>query len=272
MSRLRVKLILNEGGEGVPLSQLTDIAEEAEKFLRYLAQDAGLSIQRGEWLARNFVNESVRFDIEKESFQPIESVKEFNRLFEMVDTIKANGGQSTGEVRHRTLVQYAKVADALGPHEKLAFGLYRPDDPDESKPYKFAPLTKREAVSLTEYLSQEITYRGSVQGEIHSLGIAELTFQLRASRSRELIKCEFKEPLYDEVIEACERRRSRVFVHGLVTVRRVDKHILLIKADRLKTAPVLSDDRYQAFFGSDPNYTGELSSEEFIDRTLDYEH
>jgi hypothetical protein len=81
MSRLRVKLILNEGGEGVPLSQLTDIAEEAEKFLRYLAHDAGLTIQRGEWLARNFVNDSVRFDIEKESFQPIEAVKEFNRLF-----------------------------------------------------------------------------------------------------------------------------------------------------------------------------------------------
>jgi hypothetical protein len=272
MARLRVKLILNEGGEGVPLSQLTDIADEAEKFLRYLAQDAGLTIQRGEWLARNFVNESVRFDIEKESYQPIDSVKEFNRLFEVVDTIKANAGQSTGEVRHRTLVQYAKVAESLGPHEKLAFGLYRPDDPDESKPYRFAPLTKREAVNLASFLSQEITYRGSIQGQIHSLGVAELNFQLRSSRSKELIKCEFKEALYNEVIEACEQRRSRVFVHGLITVRRVDRHISLIKAEKLRTAPTLSEERYRAFFGSDPNYTGEMSSEEFTDRNLDYEH
>lgn len=272
MSRLRVKLILNEGGEGVPLSQLTDIAEEAEKFLRYLAQDAGLTIQRGEWLARNFVNDSVRFDIEKESFQPIEGVKEFNRLFEFVDSIKANAGLLNGEVRHRTLVQYAKVAEALGPHEKLAFGLYRPDDPDESKPYKFAPLSKREAVNLASFLSQEITYRGSVQGEIHNVGVADLNFQLRLSRSKELIRCEFKDSLYEEVIEACERRHSRVFVHGIITARRVDRHILLVKAERLKTAPVLSDARYRSFFGADPNYTGDASSEEFTDRNAGYEH
>lgn len=271
MSRLRVKLILNEGGEGVPLSQLTDIANEAEKFLRYLAQDAGLNVQRGEWLARNFVNKSVRFDIERESFVPIDSIKEFNRKFELVDAVKSKAASLNGEVKHRTLVQYAKVAEALGPHEKLAFGLYRPDDSDDHAPYKFAPLTKREAVQLAGFLSQEVTYTGSIQGQVHSIGVAELFFQLRRIRTHELIRCEFKENLYQEILDACERRNSRIFVHGKITARRVDRHISLICVDGLKTAPGLSDEKYNSFFGFDPNYTGDITSVEFSERATRYE-
>jgi hypothetical protein len=272
MSRLRVKLILNEGGEGVPLAQLSDIADEAEKFLRYLAQDAGLTVQRGDWLARNFVNASVRFDIERETSVPLDEVREFNRKFEIVDAIKAGAAKMNDEVRHRTLVQFAKVAESLGPHEKLAFGLYRPNDTDEDPPYKFAPLSKREATQLAGMLSEEITYSGTIQGHVHSIGVAELFFQLRRLRTNELIRCEFKEDLYPQVIEACERRNSKLFVHGRITVRRVDRHVSIIKVDRLKAAPQLSEERYQAFFGSDPDYTGDLSSEEFAERSLGYEH
>jgi hypothetical protein len=271
MSRLRVKLILNEGGEGVPLSQLTDIANEAEKFLRYLAQDSGLNVQRGEWLARNFVNKSVRFDIERESFVPIDSIKEFNRKFELVDAVKSNTAGLNGEVKHRTLVQYARVADALGPHEKLAFGLYRPDDSEDKEPYRFAPLTKREAVQLAGFLSQEAVYSGSVQGHVHSIGVAELFFQLRRLRTNELIRCEFEERLYQEILDACERRNSRIFVHGKITARRVDRHVSLIRVDGIKTAPALSEEKYRSLFGFDPNYTGDISSVDFSDLATRYE-
>jgi len=271
MSRLRVKLILNEGGEGVPLAQLSDIASEAEKFLRYLAHDAGLNVQRGDWLARNFVNQSVRFDIEREAFVPLDEIKEFNRKFEIVDAIRAGTAQMDGEVRHRTLVQFTRVAEALGPHEKLAFGLYRASDLEEENPYKFAPLSKREATQLAAKLSEEITYSGTIQGHVHSIGVAELFFQLRRLRTNELIRCEFKEDLYDHVLEACERRNSRLFVHGRITARRVDRHVSLIKVDRLKSAPQLSEERYEAFFGADPKYTGDLESDEFAEVSLRYE-
>lgn len=268
MSRLRVKLILNEGGEGVPLSQLTDIAEEAEKFLRYLAQDAGLTVARGEWLARNFTNESVRFDIERDAPIAIDVVKEFNRKLEYVNNVKVDRRKLNGDVRHRTLVQYAKVAEALGPHEKLAFGLYRPD---EDNPYRFASLTKREATQLASFLTEEITYKGSIQGQIHNVGVAELWFQLRRSRSNDLVRCEFKDALYQDVLDACESRHARVYVHGEITARRVDREVSVVKVDRLKVAPRLTDERYQSFFGADPKYTGELSSEDFAERAIGYE-
>jgi hypothetical protein len=263
MPLLRVKLILNEGGEGVPLSQLTDIAEEAEKFLRYLAQDAGISVQRGEWLARNFRNRSVRFDVERESAIPIDAIKEFNQKFEYVDRVKNEKRRLNGEVQYRTLVQYTKIAKALGPHEKIGFGLYRAD---EEKPYRQVPLTKRDAEILAGFLAEEVTYRGSIHGVIHDLGVEELWFHLRLAKSHNLVRCEFREHLYHDVIDACERRKALVYVHGIITARRVDRQIEKIKVDRIKVAPRLTEEHYQAFFGADPNYAGELNSETFVER------
>jgi hypothetical protein len=256
-------MVMNEGGEGVPLSQLTDIAEEAEKFLRYLAEDAGISVRRGEWLARNFENRSVRFDVEREAHISIEGAKEFNRKFEYVDRVKSERRSLNGEVRHRTLVQYARIANSLGPHEKVAFGLYRGDDP---QPYRYAPLTKREAEILSGFLAQEITYRGTIHGVIHVLGVEDLWFQLRRTRTGGLVRCDFHQGLYHAVVEACERPHAVVYVHGRITARRVDRELIKLRADRIKVAPALSDERYRAFFGIDPDYTGELSSEDFIER------
>lgn len=268
MPLLRIKLVLNEGGEGVPLSQLTDIADEAEKFLRYLAEDADISVRRGEWLARNFTNMSVRFDVEREAHISLEEAKEFNRKFEYVDLVKTEKRGLNGEVKHRTLVQYTKVAKALGPHEKMGFGLYRGD---EEEPYRYALLTKRDAEILAGHLAEEVTYRGSIHGVIHDVGIEELRFHLRRSSSLDLVRCEFREPLYKKVHEACEHRHAMVYVHGLITVRRVDREIIRVRAEKLKVAPRMTDDRYQSFFGADQNYTGQLSSEEFIERNR-YEH
>lgn len=263
MPLLRVKMVLNEGGEGVPLSQLTDIADEAEKFLRCLAQEASIVVQRREWLARNFMNQSVSFDIEREAQIPLDAVKEFNRKFEHVDLVRRERRRLNGEVTHRTLLQYTKVAKALGPHEKIAFGLYRPDD---DKLYIYALLTKRDAEIMAGYLSEELTYSGSLHGMIHNVGVEDLSFQLRRSRSLGLVRCEFRESLYREVIEACRHRHAQVYVHGLLTARRLDQEITRVQADKIKVGPRLSAERYHSFFGADPNYTGEMSSEDFVER------
>ncbi len=268
MPRLRVKIVLNKGGEGIPLAQLGDVAEEAEKFLRYLAEDSGVSIKRGDWLARKFMNRSVRFEVEREANISIEVAKAFNHNFEHIDLVSRQKARINGEVQYRTLVQYTKVAKALGPHEKLAFGLYRDDG---EKPYKYAPLTKRDAEILSGFLSEEATYKGSIRGAIHDLGVEELWFHLREAKTGLLVKCAFNEDIYSQVVEAIELRHALVYVHGMITARRVDRAIITARVERIKVAPPLSDERYQAFFGADPNYTGQLSADEFIERNR-HEH
>jgi hypothetical protein len=271
MSRLRIKLILNEGGEGVPLAQLTDIADETEKFLRYLAEEVGVHAHRGEWLARNFENSSCIFDIEREALATDDQAREFNNKFEHVNRLKSERGRLNGEIRHRTLAQFARIAKSLGPHEKVTMGLYRPGT-DDVQPFRRVALTKREAEILAAHLAEEVTYRGSLHGEMHDLGVAECWFHLRRAGREDLVRCEFREDLYEQVIEACERRHARVYVHGLITARRVDREISKVRVDRIKAVPVLTDEKYQAFFGADPDYTGGLSSEEFAERGSGHEH
>ena len=111
-----------------------------------------------------------------------------------------------------------------------------------------------------------VTYRGSIHGTVHDLGVEELCFHLRRVGERDLVRCDFREPLYNEVMKACERRNALVYVHGLITARRVDREVTKMRAERIHVAPRLTEDRYLSFFGADHRYAGELSSEEFIER------
>lgn len=268
-ARLRVRLVLNEGGEGVPLAQLSGVSEEAEKFLRYLASDAGISVQRPDWLARNFKNGSLNFDIEDTATHDVDEVKAFNHRFAHVAAVKAGREKLNGIVKHRTVLQFAKVADSLAAHEKLAFGLYRPN---EETPFEWSPLTKREATDLKGRLLEEVSFKGTLQGSIHNIAVADLWFHLRDSRSEELVRCEFETKSYDEVIEAAHTRNARVYVRGSIVARRADRHVQRVKVARVVLAPTLSEERYQSFFGADPNYTGKMSTEEFIDEIRGYDH
>lgn len=125
---------------------------------------------------------------------------------------------------------------------------------------------KRDAELLATFLSQEVTYRGSIHGVIHDVGVEELWFHLRRSGSNELVRCEFPENLYEEVHDACARRNALVYVRGTLTVRRVDRTITNASVTHIKVAPHLSKERYRDFFGAQPSYGGDLSSEDTLEQ------
>ncbi len=109
---------------------------------------------------------------------------------------------------------------------------------------------------MLETEADEVTYLGSIRGTIHDVVISELFFRLRQS-GEWLVRCEFREPMYAEVMKACERRNALVYVHGLITARRADREVAKVRVDKIRAAPLLSEDRYQSFFGADQDYTVE---------------
>lgn len=268
MAKLRVKLILNEGGEGIPLSQLAPISEETEKFLRYLAADAGMTINKSDWIAREFENKSVRFNIEDNGIHNADVIKAFNHKLTYVSDFDSSQKTLNGEVQHRTLLQYAKIADALSSHEKLSFGLMRPND---KIPFEYKSLTKSAAIDLKATLTEEISYKGTIQGTIHNIAIADLWFNLRRDRHNDLVRCEFDERQYEELIDAAHKRKARIFVRGVISARRIDRAVQRIEVVQVQAAPELSQGQYEAFFGLDPDYTGTLSTSEFIDAARGHE-
>jgi hypothetical protein len=62
MAHLKLRLRFNPGREGTPLDKLGDFATQTEKFLRAFASDLGVTVQKGEWLAKEFRNESTSWD------------------------------------------------------------------------------------------------------------------------------------------------------------------------------------------------------------------
>lgn len=260
MSRLRVRLVLNEGGEGAPLGQIIDISKEVERFLRYLAEDAGIVVGRRDWVARDFENASVRFDVEAPAKFDEQGIDEFNRKFASVDSYEPGTQQLPQGVRFVTVLQYAKAADALAAHENVSFGLYRADG---DKPFTFKRLSKLRANELQQKLNERIVFKTTVQGTMHNVGIEENYFNLRERRSGRLLRCDYPAALYDEVHAAATSPDALVYVRGHVSQRRVDHFIESVKAQHVVAAPSIPD-VFSKLFGQKPDYTLGMTTEEFV--------
>jgi hypothetical protein len=269
MAKLRIRVKLNEGGEGVPLHQMASVARETDRFLRFLAQDMGLSVAKGQLLARNFADGSLSNDVEFPQEYGTDEERQFNAAMDYAATFNPDEQHLNGAVSQRTMLQFAKIADSLAVHEKIAFGLYRQE---AQEPYVWRPLTKRRAVSLQEKLFEEALYVGSVRGLIHNLVVeTPQWFGLRLMDGGDIIHCDVRrEDVYAQVMEAIGTPGGLVYVRGRVRARRIDRHILGIVAEKIKAAPRLSSSDYERFFGVSPNYTGDLSTEEFIDEARAY--
>jgi len=268
LSRLRIRLVLNEGGEGAPLGQIVDIGREVERFLRYLAEDCGIDVSRRDWVARDFENASVRFDVEAPAQIPDEMIAAFNARFETVAAYDPTSQALPSGIRHQTVLQFAKAADALAAHEKMSFGLYRPDG---DKPYEYRHLSKLRAAELQQKLTERLSFTTTVQGSIHNLGVEEHYFNLRERKTGRLVRCDFSAELYDEVHAAASNPAALVYVRGHVSQRRVDRFLEGVKVQSIKAAPA-APDVFNKLFGMYPNFTGGLDTLDFIDRQWGSEH
>jgi hypothetical protein len=265
MSRLRVRLVLNEGGEGAPLGQIIDVSREFERFLRLLAEDAGLAVSRRDWVARHFENKSVRFDVEAPLDADDAAIESFNVKFAAVDAFDPQSQSLPAGVRFATVLQYAKAADALAAHENVSFGLYHPEG---EKPYTYKSLSKLRAHELQQKLNEKLVFKTTVQGIMHNVGIEEHFFQLRERKSQRLLRCDFPAALYDEVHAAAAMPETLVYVRGHVSQRRVDKFIESVKVQHVRAAPPFPD-VFNRLFGQQPDYTLGMTTEEFVDRGWD---
>jgi hypothetical protein len=263
MSRLRVRLVLNEGGEGAPLGQIIDISREFERFLRLLAEDSGISVSRRDWVARKFENKSVRFDVEAPTDSDSASLVEFNAKFSAVDSFDPATQKLPSGVSFATILQYTKAADALAAHENVSFGLYR--SADAEKPYEYKRLSKLRANELQQRLNEKLVFKTTVQGTMHNVGIEEHYFQLRERKSQRLLRCDFPAALYDEVHAAAAMPDSLVYVRGHVSERRVDRFIESVKVQQVRAAPAVPN-IFGELFGRVPDYTAGLSTEDFVDK------
>ncbi|MDP8990602.1 MAG: TonB family protein [Acidobacteriota bacterium] len=157
MTRLRVRVELNRRKSGVPMEELASVVEETQKFFHLLAEDVGIPVDRGEWLASNFDPESLNFTAEFNGPASIEQIRDFGAAF---------GGATS--LRRETIAQFTHIADFIGEDELVGFGLYQSDE--ESEPSDWRCLSRRDAQR----------FAGEIQLLAKAAGVSEMDSPLPA--------------------------------------------------------------------------------------------
>lgn len=260
MARLRVKVELNKGRVGIPLRKLHQVVEETERFLRMLAEDAGIDPEQGQWLGLDFESGSLKFNAEYIGKVIQKTVRSFNTAFDDV-----RRGKPVQRVRVATRYQYAKIAEALDEDEVIGFGTYKSED--ETTPEIFT-LAKRDLPALLGEVQVPVESHGSVQGVIHSLflGSQPPHFFLRELATGNLVKCVYERARYDEVAHALQQQNAVVHVYGEIKIDIGQRAFQQLRMERIVPAEPMSESDFESFFGCAPNLTGQLSTQQFIDK------
>jgi len=150
---------LNRGGVGVPLDKLASVVQQAQAFFRMLGDDVHIDQRQGEWLGFDFDHESLNFTAEFVGPVTADQVAEFHSAFD-----------GTTPLRRDTIVQFARIADAIEEDEVIGFGLYlnQGDDPAE-----WRCLSRRDALRITDEV-RSLMSAGETGQESHLPTVADV--------------------------------------------------------------------------------------------------
>jgi hypothetical protein len=267
MDKLRVPIILNKGRIGIPLHKLGAIVRETETFLKMLADDISLPGNRGEWLALDFKNGSLIFTAE---YIPPVSKDEIITFAHAIKDIKR--GVPAIQIRDSTRYQYAKIAEQLDEDEEIEIGVCEKHEDIIKEAFEYISLAKRDLPQIVRDIHEMVESSGSVQGIIHSVFMRSSPkhFNIRELSTDNLIICEYPSALYPQLAKVLREESMVVHVYGIVKTDMVNRKIEKIITQRIEAAPAfISEEEFNEFFGSSPNFTGNLSTQEFIDNMRD---
>jgi hypothetical protein len=264
MARLRVRLRFNPGRVGLPMDKLAEFAGQTEKFLRSLAADLGIPAAKGDWLAHSFSNDSVAFDGEEAASVPDAIAARGREALEAISGDNPLDACNKGLVGYTTMAEFAKIARAMDPDEYFMIGLYADG---EAEPSHWRQVDYKKSADIRLLLSAPIVSHGSVQGTIHAwhAGARPMFFQVRELATGNLIHCEHEPILYDRVHAATETPNTVIHAYGRIHWDRTTNAIVNFEADAIDLAKPLSEAEFERLFGSSPNFTGTMSTADYID-------
>jgi hypothetical protein len=264
MARLRIRLVFNPGRVGSPMDKLGEFSSQTERFLRALSLDLGIETKKGEWLARNFGNGSVEFDGELQTAVSDAVAERGREALAMVSGEHPIDACNKGLVEFSTIAEFSKIGRVLDPDEKFFLGIYQDGEP---QPSDWHEVDYRKTAEIRNMLGAPLTSYGSVQGTVHAwhTGAKPGFFQVRDLASGDLVRCVYKGDLYGRVHQATRVPNTVVHVYGDIHWDRATNAVIEIEARGLDLEEPLSETQFQRLFGSMPDFTGAMSTADYID-------
>lgn len=260
---LRMRMELNKGRVGIPLRKLAEVARETERFLDMLCADSSIAESSGKWLARNFNEGSLSYDVEFHGHATDDQV-----LLARTSLTKIASGDITPKarpphIRKETLVQFGKLANHIDIDEKISMAVYKNG---EAKAEVWHDFTKQRLEAIAEELLGTIKYYGSIQGRIHALYKESDYISVRNLVDSSLVRCVYRPQQYRDVYAALNQKDAIVHIAGMMIAGRIDKKIEEMTIDKIKAAPTYRAGDLDKFFGCAPQMTGRLSTSAYLAR------
>jgi hypothetical protein len=258
MTFLRIKFIFNKGRHGIPFGKLTDISKEVERFLDAFSKD--MQLKDGEWIAEKFKNGSVETDVVCIGEFPDAVLLNSRKALTQLANPETSVNDLSYGLRNSTFLQFAKMAFPLEADDAIGIGIYN----GSNRPKKYE-LSKQRALEIEKQVIQRTEQYGSVQGTITALFKGgQSTIHISENLTNKRIICFYPSHYYKKIIELLEERERIVNVEGWMTIINGEIDKLIIKT--LEPLEIYREGDIEKMFGSDPDFTGNLSTDEFIDQ------
>ena len=262
MSTLRLRVELNKGRKGMPVGKLAQVCLETTRFLDLLCEDIGLPAPRGGWLAEEFENASVDFDLRHPEAVSEDMAELGRRALRMVLSNAFDDPMLGLAICSETRHQYRRIGSALGADEVARFGVYRGG---ESRPDAWFELQHANMPEIAAGLIDRHVY-GEVQGTVNAFFKEHSPpyLRIRELSTGELVKCYFRPEMYKTAVELLAERDAVIFVEGWLKEDAASAQIREIRVEDFRPAPEFDAGLYQRMLGALPDYTGALDSEDFV--------
>lgn len=263
MSGLRIRIELNKGRVGMPFGKLGRVCQEATKFLEMLSED--LEIPEGSaWLAEEFENGSVNFDVRHAAEIDAATAEAARQALGMILGETLENLPIAARIRSETRRQFRKVTRSLDPDEHMRIGIYQGN---EHRPDSWYMVHRSDAAEVTEGLIDRGTY-GEVQGVVNAFfKEAQPPYvRIRELSTGNLVKCFFRVDQYQAAVELLEDKDAVVFVEGWLREDAFTGATREVRVEDFTPAVEFDEKAVEALFGAVPDYTGSLTSEEFVER------
>jgi hypothetical protein len=268
MSSLRIRIEINKGGIGVTLHKLVQISLEWDRFLKSFSHDLHLDLRHGDWIARDFENNSVEYIAEYVGPAEEPVIEDSKKALGYIMNEKSEFKDLSTKISRATVMQFARIAKEIDPDEVVEFGLYNNGNGKPSDTHK---LSKQRALEIEKALKIDdvIGYSTSIQGKIHSLfkEVDRPHLFIRELATGDRILCYYSNDVYDQIAEALKSRDAIVHAAGWVTASRETRKPIYMRIEKLHSAEPYLEGDLEKFFGCAPDMVHDDSLDEFLDLT-----
>lgn len=264
MSHLKLRLRFNPGREGTPLDKLGDFVTQTEKFLRAFAADLGVTVQKGEWLAKEFRNESTSWDTLYVEPVDQEVTRAGLRALDALTGPDPYSACSAGTFSYSTLLEFSKIGKGMDPDEVYYIGVYESETDHEPR---WREVSYRKVAEIRKFLETPQIIYGAIQGVLHAWfpGASPPFMHLRPLDGGDLVRCICTPEQYGAVHEATKVANTVLIVYGDVAWDRGTQTIQNVQVKDIQATQQLSPADFDALFGSMPDATGDLTTSEYVD-------